>query len=267
MIESVQNNINKKRNYTLLSFEQKEKIYKVDQYKFSKKAIASYYNIHRESVSNIINEMREHFKMQKLTDQDAITIIESKSSSDVVNKIVEAKAELMTAEAEAQRAEANIKNTVHSTIESSLSNNQIKADSRTEQLNKMLEKQQTTLEKLETKLLDAIDSDADTIGISTAINAVSNMIDKITTTLLKMNKSDSDLLNDHFKTLEHYGLSKKQSSINIDNRQLTLNNSTKQQGGGSDSIVDYQFAFPVLQDGFKTIADNVVEAEVTEVVD
>lgn len=240
-------NIQKKRNYNLLTYEQKEKIYKVDRHKFSKKAIASYYNIHEKSVHNIIESFKKQQKVQKLTDQDAIAIIESKANPDVVNKIVEAKAELMTAEAEAQRAEANIKNTVHSTIENSLSNNQNKADSRTTQLNQLLQKQEKklesqniVLEKLQSKLVEAIEQDIDITALSEAISATAAIIDKtsqtierITNTILKMNKSDSDLLNDHFKTLEHYGLSKKSaSSVNIQNNlQQNLQNGEYDSSG------------------------------------
>jgi aspartyl-tRNA(Asn)/glutamyl-tRNA(Gln) amidotransferase subunit B len=52
--------------------------------------------------------MREKNKLEKLTDQEAIQIISNKSSQEVVDKIVEAKAELITAETKAQLAEANI---------------------------------------------------------------------------------------------------------------------------------------------------------------
>lgn len=112
-MEKVQENIDKKRNYTKLSYEQKQKIYKIDQYKFTKKAIASYYKIHVESVTNVINEMREQNKMQKLTDHDAIECLAGKGSKKVVDKVIEAKAELMTIESKYKSQKIATQNILH----------------------------------------------------------------------------------------------------------------------------------------------------------
>lgn len=86
-----ENHQQKLRNYTQLSYEQKEKIYKIDRHKFSQKAIAEFYGIHEKSVKKIIDNFQRDLKHERLSNSEIYEIAKSKGNKEVVNKILENK--------------------------------------------------------------------------------------------------------------------------------------------------------------------------------
>jgi DNA-binding MarR family transcriptional regulator len=117
MILDTTNHADKQRKYVQLTYEQKEKIYNKDRHRFSNKAIAKYYGIHEKSVKKIIDKFEENREIEKLSNKEVLAIVESKSSKEVVKKVADAKAELITVEAKYKTAQIETQNTLHEAIQ------------------------------------------------------------------------------------------------------------------------------------------------------
>jgi DNA-binding MarR family transcriptional regulator len=146
MILDTQNNADKQRKYVQLSYEQKEKIYNKDRHKFSNKAIAKYYGIHEKSVKKIIDKFEEDREIEKLSNQEIMTIVENKASKEIVKQVVEARAELITTEAKYKTAQIETQNALHEAIQEDIIKSRTVAQQSTEIAMQSLQKAISSLD-------------------------------------------------------------------------------------------------------------------------
>jgi hypothetical protein len=219
----------KNRKFTL---EEEDKIYD-DRFKFSDCQQASYHKTNRFQIKRIKDKVAKRRGTEKLTNQDLITIATAKAP-EIVSSLLQNKAnqhanEIKEKDQELQRKQIEL--------------NQMTADRKAQ-----TKQRQLALDMLDRAKFLILDDDPEkrTQGI-VLMDKASQMLDRTAKQSLARAATT--------------GVISPTTSL-IDNRQIHINDQSK-HNGSFDSIVDYQFSFPILQDSFKTIANDVViEAEI-----